>query len=355
MTDRESTTFAAVLSANLPDRGHVARVLPGRGEHELPVEPPEDDRPTSEPPKWGRIVPVDPPDRGFRPPVEPPGRVVPPPRRPVDPDPDLPETAGFDEVEQEASRLRQAVEELVRREEQLLQQEIDQQNRENPGIIATVRAHVSESGPLLKQSIDLALDALDAYLANVLGPHAEVPRQLEEEGDELRARGTTTQEIATEMGGLLDVEAWEGEAAEAYAQAATVQHKATQELAGMMLSGGAALQRAADLNRATFFLVAERLRMGRRSIEMLSRMGMIGGRFFLRLRMAAGHLRRIMNEIEEMVSSVQEGESATDLAADLDALADMPNVLDPLHWPSGMDRADREPADTAGAITRDTP
>lgn len=330
-TTGRSAEFVSTLDANLRERGRIRDILPDlprKGEYTLPVEPPGSDR--RQPPMQGRPA-------------------TPPVTRPAYPEPE-PGTAGFEEVEQEAAKLRAAVEELIRQEERLAQQEIEQQNRDNPGIVATVRTQADEGSRLLRQAIDLSLDALDAYLDNVLRPHAEVPGRLEREGEELRERGVATQEIADEAGELL-AESWEGEAADAYAEAATVQHKALQELAGVMLSGGAALRRSGELNSATFFVVAERLRMACRRIESLSgRRGLFAGQLFSRLRSAASQLRRLLSDVQDMVTEVQEGDSASELAAELDTLADLPNLLDSLTWPSGVERADREPADTENAI-----
>lgn len=235
----------------------------------------------------------------------------------------------------------------------LARNEIEQQGRDNPGIVGAISAQFSESGALLRQAIDSALDALDAYIDNVLRPHADVPRQLEEEGEGLRTAGASTEEIAREMGELLEAESWEGEAADAYKAAATVQHKATQELAGVMLSGGAALQRSADLNLATFFVVAERTRMARRTVDVMARLNRGGPQPYARTQLAAGQLRRLLSRLQDAVASIAEGEAASELAGELDALADLPNLLAPLKWPTGTDLADQTPAETGSAITRE--
>lgn len=268
-------------------------------------------------------------------------------------DPPQPDVVSFTDVDRAARELRDAVQRLIDDEERLVREEMAEQERVNAWIVGPVRSHYNEAGPLLRQAVELSLDALDAYLDNVLRPHEDAPRRLEQEGEELRDHGETTRGIANDMAGLVEAEAWQGEAADGYRQAATVQYKATTELAGVMLSSGAALLRAADLNRATFFLVAERLRMARRTIDSLTRMGLIGGQHYTRLRLAASQLRSVLSQTQEMVESVQSGQAATELAGQLDNLADMPHLLDPLTWPTGVDRADREPADTASAITRD--
>lgn len=260
------------------------------------------------------------------------------------------EPVDFTRVMDSVEELRRVVEQVMASDEASAHNIIRMAQSTSANVVPAIQSQFNQSIPLISEAMDTALMALQGFVENVLQPHADVPERLLEESRTLRADGQTTAQVGEDILAMTTVENWDGRAAEAYGAAATVQGHAVQELAGIMRSGSAALARASQLNQVVFLLVSEQIDMTARMAETLLTLGSVQGGAYLRTRMVAQMVRRLLEECTQYVDEVSEGQVAQELSEQIDALLDLPALLEPLAWPTGGEKADVEPADTGSAI-----
>lgn len=217
-----------------------------------------------------------------------------------------------------------------------------------PTVYTLVVEQLDTASETITEGVRSQLDGIRTLLDERVAPHAEVPAKLEAERDRERKQGEQVLEIARQVRELVEVENWTGGAAEGYRRAALVQASALEELAGVEDSSSNALDHSALLNRAAFFYTSEAISFTASQIRALP--GGDTSQLFRRSRGVESHLTLLKGKLTHELDSIADGDTAKELATELDSLLGMPSVLLPTGWPTGGDSADLPPAPTAGAI-----
>lgn len=262
------------------------------------------------------------------------------------------EPVDFERVRISIEELRKAADRIIRSDAAAAERWLAQLQSATPGVVATVTQQFGAATPSLIQSLTMAITSLAGFVENVLQPHADTPRRLIAEARELLGSASTCEAVGNKFASVIVVDGWDGRAAEAYGGATAIQAFACMEMAGVMKSSAAALQRASRLNQAVFFLVSEQIQMITRQAQMLATMPAPGAAYS-RTRWLAAAVTKLQQRCMSLVEEVSQGQMAQELASKIDGLLDKPRILDPLRWPSGLDKAEQQPADTAAHIEPD--
>lgn len=256
----------------------------------------------------------------------------------------------FADVTAAVEQLEATVTEVLADDQGQAMQALGQLKSTFPSVYTLIVEQLDVAAETIAAGVRSRLERVRKLVDERLAPHAEVPVKLEAERDRERKQGEKVLEIAKQVRELVEVEEWTGDAAEGYRRAALVQASALEELAGVEDSSSNALEHSALLNRAAFFYASEAMSFTASQIRALP----VGdtSQLFQRSRRVETHLGLLDSKLTHELDSIADGDTAKELATELDTLLGMPSVLLPTGWPTGGESADLQPAPTAGAIPR---
>lgn len=255
--------------------------------------------------------------------------------------------ADFPQVTTALTELRNALDTVVTADEAHTQSMLATVRAQFPSMQAILGELISSQTGDLRKDVDAAFEAIATMVRERLEPHKDAPEQLERHRDEVNDTATKLEALIGSVKELIPAEGWEGDAAESYRQAAGVQAKALEEFAGLNVSAANALDRAALLHRAAFLYSAEAIKFTTEQIVVVPETN--PWRLHTRSRGAIAELRVLVGKLDHELSEIQDGEYAKELADEVERALDLPKVLTPAKWPTGVE-APADPAPTRDAV-----
>lgn len=200
-----------------------------------------------------------------------------------------------------------------------------------------------------KAAVMADLSVLRVTCASLIGIHANVPDQLDEDVKTWTLNRTAVKKRIPRCKDLKSVSGWGGKDKINYDLAVDVQVEALQELEGIMASTAQGCQAGALLNRAVFFVVGKAARQATRTIG--NAPGSTGVSFYRRTGAAQNALGVLGAEIQAAQSGDVAAGSANVLSSEIRKTITLPNLLQVGSWPSGTDKAGTTSADTEQGVT----
>ncbi|GAB3816917.1 hypothetical protein GCM10028820_16980 [Tessaracoccus terricola] len=200
--------------------------------------------------------------------------------------------------------------------------------------------------------VSRARDALTqsrAVLTGRFGIHRDVPSQLRNDAKQWRERANDVATIRGDIEPIMTIEGWEGTAADDYARAAEVQHAAVDELHGVMVSAGNGAAKGAVLNLALFAIAHNAIK----ELHGLADMDLPGGNgyFYLRTARWGDYLVQLPDVLRRIARLENVQEALAELRDQLGEAITMAQLLEAGQWPTGIDAAGTEPANTSSAVS----
>ena len=211
-----------------------------------------------------------------------------------------------------------------------------------------VGQHLAGAAEQTRNAVEVPLAAITDIVQQEVAPHADAPDRLEADRDLAVDLSTSLTDLGPQLTELSAADGWHGDAADTYRRAATTQASALTEYAGLVASSANALDRAALLNRSTFFYTAEAIRFAASRIAAISSPSAFA--LYPRSRAASGELHALASKLVRELSEIKGGVVAQTLADELDRALDVPALLTGPTWPTGGDASATQPAATEVAV-----
>lgn len=201
---------------------------------------------------------------------------------------------------------------------------------------------------LIKRAED-ALSSSRTILTGRFGIHRGVPSQLKKDAARWRERAGEAAEIRSAIASLKTIDGWEGAAASTYTSAVEVQGAAVQELHGVMYSAANGAAKGAVLNLALFAIAHNAIK----ELHGLADMDLPGGDgwFYLRTARWGDYLVQLPDVLTKIARLENVEEALAELRSQLGQAITMGQLLEAGQWPTGIDAAGTEPANTSSAVT----